>query len=163
MTDIENNATQTTGMEQDYLDTIQKMKETTVSREAYDKQLEENRKLLNALVSGENINAMTQEEAKKPTAQELRNKLFNEQHTNVEYAKLALELRNAVIEEGGEDPFVPQGRKISATREDYELAEKVAQGLNHCIEYADGDSEVFTNELQRITKDTVIPSAKRKR
>ena len=152
----EMNTIEDTGLETNYLEVIQELKQTTVPREQYNKQLEENRKLLNAIVNGENIPNAT-EETDKPNAADLRKKLFNETHSNLEYVETALALRDAVIAEGGEDPFVPQGRKISATREDYALAEKVAQGFKHCIEYANGDSAVFTNELQRITKDTVIP------
>lgn len=144
------------GMEQTYLDTIQEMKKNTVSREAYDKQLEENRRLLNALVEGSTLDKPAEPEQKRSAA-DIRAELFGgKDHSNLRYAELALELRDAVIAEGGIDPFVPQGKKIKATREDHESADFVADGLRHCIEYARGDSEVFTNELQRITDDVVI-------
>ena len=43
------------------------------------------------------------------------------------------------------------------SRSDYEAAERVATVVRECIEYAKGDSAVFTNELQRRTVDTAIP------
>lgn len=150
----EMNNQQEQGMEQDYLDTIQDLKKNTVSREVYDKQIEENRKLLNALVSGAPLKPEKAVEMR--SADEVRKELFGKDHTNLRYAELSLELRDAVMAEGGEDPFVPQGKKIKATREDRETADMVAAGLRHCIEYANGDSAVFTNELQRITDDVVI-------
>ena len=57
------------------------------------------------------------------------------------------------MENGQPDPFIPVGKQISPSREDIEIAEKVAQVYKECIEYANGDSEVFTNELMRRTRD----------
>lgn len=149
-----------TGMEQDYLAQIQELKRNSVSRESYDKMRDENKKLLEAIVNGNQLDISAEPEQKK-SIDELRQSLFNTTSTsNLEFISNALELREALIEAGEEDPFVPQGHKISATREDYEMAEKVAEGFKHCIEYAQGDSEVFTNELQRITKDVIVPGRK---
>ena len=36
---------------------------------------------------------------------------------------------------------------------DYEAAQRVADALQSCVEVADGDSEIFTRELMRITND----------
>ena len=57
---------------------------------------------------------------------------------------------------GEPDPFLPYGKQISPTRQDEETAAKVAQIYQECIDYAEGDSEVFTNELQRRTRDVRI-------
>lgn len=145
----------------DYVAQINELKRNTVSVEQYNKMVNENKKLLNTLVN----NGQLTEEAAAPkkNIEDLRTKLFDSHNSNLEYIETALELRDRLIEEGYEDPFVPQGRKISATREDYELAEKVAEGFRACIEYANGDSEIFTQELQRITNDTTIPSPKTRR
>jgi hypothetical protein len=64
--------------------------------------------------------------------------------------------KRLLMDLGEEDCFVPQGSQITATDEDRRLAQKVADGLQECIDYAQGNSEVFTNELQRITKDVRI-------
>lgn len=145
----------------DYIAQINELKKNSVPVERYNKMVKENQQLLNTLVNNgqmeQNIIA-----APKESIDELRAKLFdNKSKSNLEYVETALKLRDRLMEEGFEDPFVPQGKKISATREDYELAEKVAEGFRSCIEYANGDSEVFTNELQRITKDTALPRRRR--
>lgn len=138
----------------DYLEAIKNLKETTVDRSKYDALKAENKKLLDAVVNGQEVNV--QAESKTRDAQTIREELFNKEHNNLEYITLALELRNTLIAEGQPDPFLPYGRQISPTREDEEIAEKVAQVYQECVDYADGDSELFTNELMRRTKDVKI-------
>ena len=72
---------------------------------------------------------------------------------NLEYAKTALALRDQIMKEGGKDPFLPYGLDVSPTKADMEAAEEVVEALESCIEVADGDADVFTNELQRILVD----------
>ena len=146
----------------DYIAQINELKKNSVGLDKYNKMVEENKKLLNTLVNNGQITD-TAAEAKESIA-DLRAKLSDgKSKTNLEYVETALKLRDRLIEEGEEDPFVPQGRKISATREDYELADKVAEGFRACIEYAAGDADIFTQELQRITKDTALPSTMNRR
>lgn len=152
----------TEGIEEiDYVAQIDTLKKNSVPVERYNKVIEENKKLLDTLVNNGQI--APEDAAPKASIEDLRAKLINGNNTNLSYIQTALELRDRLIEEGEEDPFVPQGRKISATNEDYMLADKVAEGLRACIEYADGNSEIFTQELQRITKDTMIPTNRRRR
>ena len=138
----------------DYIETIQKLKESTVSRAEYEKLKGENKKLLNAVLEGgEAAAAVTQP---KRSADEIRKELFGEEAadlTNLQFAQKALELREAVMSEGGIDPFVPQGHKILADDSDFAAANKVAEALQSCIDYADGNNAIFTNELMRITAD----------
>ena len=139
---------------QDYLDAIKNLKQNSVDRQKYDELRAENKKLLNAIVNGQEI-----EQPKEPerrSTEEIREELFNHEHSNLDYIKLSLELRENLIAEGKPDPFLPVGRQISPTREDEELAQKAAQVYKECVEFADGDSELFTNELMRRTKDIKI-------
>ena len=145
---------------QDYLAAIKELKEKSVDRSEYDKLRAENKKLIDAVVNGQ----PGQEEPavskhSKEQIDELRNDLFNspKELNNLEYVTKAMELREALIENGEPDPFLPVGKQISPTRDDLEGAEKVAQVYRECIEYADGDSEVFTNELMRRTRDVKLP------
>lgn len=144
----------------DYIAQINELKRNSVPVDQYNKLVGENKKLLNTLVNNGQMAA--EDVASKASIEELRTKLFDSYNTNLTYIETALELRDRLIEEGYEDPFVPQGKRISATREDYDLADKVAEGFRACIEYANGDSEIFTQELQRITQDTVIPTKNRR-
>ena len=83
----------------------------------------------------------------------MRAELFGSENefSNLDYWTKALQLRSAVIEGGGVDPFLPYGKNIAPTNEDIETANRVAKVVAECIEYAEGDSAVFTNELQRRT------------
>ena len=145
---------------QDYLAAIKELKQNSVDRSEYEKLRAENKKLIDAVVNGQ----PGQEEPvvskhSKEQIDDLRNELFNSPRelNNLEYVTKAMELREALIENGEPDPFLPVGKQISPTRDDLEGAEKVAQVYKECIEYAEGDSEVFTNELMRRTRDVKLP------
>lgn len=145
---------------QDYLAAIKELKQNSVDRSEYDKLRAENKKLIDAVVNGQ----PGQEEPvftkhSKEQIDDLRNELFNspKELNNLEYITKAMELREALMENGEPDPFLPVGKQISPTRDDLEGAEKVAQVYKECIEYAEGDSEVFTNELMRRTRDVKLP------
>jgi hypothetical protein len=81
--------------------------------------------------------------------------------TNLEFVSRSLELRDAIIESGGTDPFLPIGKGIELTRDDYEAAEFTAEQFRECIDIAQGNSEVFTAELMRRTVDNSLPTAKK--
>ena len=145
---------------QDYLAAIKELKQNSVDRSEYDKLRAENKKLIDAVVngqSGQEEPAFTKHS--KEQIDDLRNELFNspKELNNLEYVTKAMELREALMENGEPDPFLPVGKQISPTRDDLEGAEKVAQVYKECIDYAEGDSEVFTNELMRRTRDVKLP------
>ena len=145
---------------QDYINAIKELKQNSVNRSEYEKLRAENKKLIDAVVNG----MPGQEEQvvvrhSKEQIDDLRNDLFNSPRelNNLEFITKAMELREALMENGEPDPFLPVGKQISPTRDDIEGAEKVAQVYKECIEYAEGDSEVFTNELMRRTRDVKLP------
>lgn len=145
---------------QDYLAAIKELKENSVDRSEYDKLRAENKKLIDAVVNGQpGQEEQAVSKHSKEQIDDLRNQLFNSPRelNNLEFITKAMELREALIENGEPDPFLPVGKQISPTRDDIEGAEKVAQVYKECIEYADGDSEVFTNELMRRTRDVKLP------
>lgn len=145
---------------QDYLAAIKELKQNSVDRSEYDKLRAENKRLIDAVVNGQ----PGQEEQvvvkhSKEQIDDLRNELFNSPRelNNLEFITKTMELREALMENGEPDPFLPVGKQISPTRDDIEGAEKVAQVYKECIDYAEGDSEVFTNELMRRTRDVKLP------
>ena len=145
---------------QDYIAAIKELKQNSVDRSEYDRLRAENKRLIDAVVNGQ----PGQEEQvvvkhSKEQIDDLRNDLFNSPRelNNLEFITKAMELREALMENGEPDPFLPVGKQISPTRDDIEGAEKVAQVYKECIEYAEGDSEVFTNELMRRTRDVKLP------
>ena len=140
---------------EDYLATIKALKENTVERSKYDQLRAENKKLLDTIVNGQNDEEVVRAE-KKPELGDLRRELFDQDNTNLEYVIKALELRKQLIERGDPDPFLPYGKQIMPTNEDISTAERVANVLQDCVDYAQGDSQVFTNELQRRMVDVKI-------
>lgn len=142
----------------DYIEAIKEIKQNSVDREAYNKLREENKRLLNSLVNGESVDVKKEEPV---NIDELRDKLFNKESTNLEYISNALKLREELMKQGKPDPFLPAGKNIIPTEEDIKTANRVAKVLQECVDYADGDSNVFTNELQRVTVDSVLPKTRR--
>lgn len=157
-TNIETSTIEEMNNEQ-YIAAIEELKANTVSREAYNKLRNENKSLLDALVSGKEL---PQEPTKAPSADELRKKLFSgNDMSNLEYVETALALRNSLIAAGERDPFLPYGEKVDITPEQIESAEKVAAGLQDMIDFAEGDSGVFSAEYQRRVKDVAIPRGRK--
>ena len=147
----------------DYIDQIKKLKENSVSKDDYNKLKADNKKLIDALASGTQIEGKVEPKISAvENINNLRKKLFSKGSNldNLEYCKTAVELRDALIEKGERDPFLPFGHEVVATDSDYESAERVANVMKECIDYADGDPDIFTNELQRRTVDVAIPKKK---
>ena len=154
---VDNPETDTTP---DYISAINEIKKNSDDRSVYDKLKSENKQLLDALVYGKEIETKIEEPV---DIAKLRKDLFNKDGhmSNLEYVSTALKLRDALIEQGERDPFLPYGDKVNLTAEHYDKANQVATVLKECVEFADGDSGIFTAELQRRTKDVMPRYGKR--
>lgn len=142
-------------MTQDYLAAIKELKEKSVDRSKYDDLRAENKRLLESLVNGQTVEM--KQEKQEPKIEDLRKNLFEVgEQSNLEYVKNALALRKALMEKGEQDPFLPTGSKTLPTDEDARTAERVATVLQECVDASDGDSALFTAELQRRTVDAGI-------
>ena len=138
---------------------LKETRENSVSKEEYERLKAENKRLVSEIINGEggsgNGQATPPQEA---DIEALKNKLYGpkcSELTNLEFWKLTLELRDAVIKKDGVDPFLPHGANIKPTDNDVERANAVAQVVSECIEEADGDSGVFTALLQsKINNDS---------
>lgn len=148
----------------DYIDAIAKLKASSVDRSEYEAVRAENKKLLDSLVNGSKVETKEPEGPTYRDPQEIRKELFDVDNplSNLEFVTKSVELRDALLAKGERDPFLPYGQNISPTEEDIKKANNAAEVFKHCIEYADGDDEVFTNELQRLTDDA-MPLRGRKR
>ena len=145
-----------TAVEKNYIDVINKMKENMVLKSDYDEAINENRKLAEQLMR---IPSPTEEAAAKAKPKVDVNKLKEKfsaatQMTNLEFVDTALQLRDALIEDGKPDPFLPVGRRISPTEDDIKKASKVAEAFQYCVDAAQGDPAIFNMELMRITRDS---------
>lgn len=138
----------------DYIEAMKNLKANSVSRKDYEALQADNKRLLDAL-SDTTTNVNSQPEViNKRSLEEIRSDLFGKEHNNLEYWETALELRDRVLEEQHKDIFLPVGHNYQATDEDITTASKVADVVRQCIDFAEGDSELFTNELQRRTNDS---------
>lgn len=140
---------------------LKEARENSVSKSEYDRIKKENERLVSEIInggdgagSGQNPSPQQQE----ASIDELREKLYGpkcSELSNLDYWKYTLELRDAVINKGDPDPFLPVGTKISPTSEDEEKANNVADVVKQCIDEAEGNSEVFTALLQsRMNPDS---------
>lgn len=143
----------------DYIQALNELKQNSVDRSKYEALRADNKRLLDSIVNGQAAEMEIKTEPKK-SVDELRKAVFKDESTNLQYWSNVLDLRDTLIENGERDPFLPYGQKILPTNEDIECANRVANVVRECIEYAEGDNEAFTNELQRRTVDT--PYARRK-
>ena len=140
---------------EDYIDAIKNLKQNSVDKAAYDALRSENKKLLQSLVNGEEIEPQNKDLTED--INDLRKDILtNDSLTNLEYWDKVLKLRSALLKRGDEDPFVPQGNKVAATANDYAKAEKVATIMQEMVDNAEGDPNVFLNEYQRRVKDTQL-------
>ena len=159
--EVVNNETDTS---QDYIATIAELKRNSVRREDYDKLRAENKNLLQTLVEGGQLVQNTI--IKEPVdINKIRNELFSGdcQLNNLDFITKTLELRDALIEKGEPDPFLPVSSKNAPTIEEITKANNVAEAFRSCVDYADGDSEIFTQELMRITNDSNPMNSRRSR
>ena len=143
----------------DYIEAIKSLKQNSVDRSKYDALKAENKKLLDSIVNGTEVALPASKD--EPSLQELRQKVFNNpDQTNLEYITNVLKLRDALIENGEEDPFVASSSQYTPDANDYARATKVATVLQEMVDVADGDSNVFLNEYQRRVKEVNIPKRK---
>lgn len=155
---------QENGTASDYMEVINDLKKNTVSKEEYDKLREENKMLLKNIAN--NVPAPSDDEPKQEPVDvdKLREELFNTDNqdmTNLDYITKVMELRKALMDRGERDPFLPSGQNILPTDEDIKTANRVAEVYQNCIDIADGNPDIFTQELQRVTVD-VAPQNKRR-
>lgn len=142
---------------EDYIAALKAMRANSVPREELEKVKAEKKALLEAIVNGETIE---QPKSDKPTAGALRETLLRDgaKMSNLQYVRAVCDLRDAVIAEGGRDPFVQADNgERRASQEDFARADRLYDTFRECIEYADGDSEAFTNELMRRTANDRPP------
>lgn len=136
---------------------LKEAKENSVPKSEYERLQKENKDLVAQIINGEGGSGSGQATPpQEADIEALRDKLYgpkSDQLNNLEFWKLTLELRDAVIKRDGVDPFLPHGANIKPTDFDAERARAVADVVAECIKEADGDSGVFTALLQAKTNN----------
>lgn len=149
----EQSVTTQENVEQDtnnYIEAIKEMKVNSVSKDAYKKLQEENKKLLESLIAGETIEAPKTTVEEKVDLNALR-KHLDEAESPIDYCKTSLKLHEETLKQLGYNDYLPNGKKIRPTKEDEEKANLFIEQIKECIDYADGDDQLFIQELQRRT------------
>ena len=142
------------GSNQIYIDAINELKANSVSKEKYDQLAKERDGLVEALKTGQQITLVEPE--KEVDIDELRGELYGDPDKTwrpTEYIEKTLKLRKAVMDKGERDPFLPNGLDYQETEDDRRYAANTAQTYQECLDYAQGDDQLFVNELMRRTKD----------
>lgn len=169
MTDeMTNSVSGNENVEQDtnnYIEAIKEMKANSVSRDSYDKLKEDNRQLLEALINGGQIDIPTAEEPTMSAQEAIDN--FHQlagrkkgRPLDCEFATEALKMRDIVLQEKGEDVFLPS----NPTDVDYKNAADVVAFLSYLVEVSDGNNEVFEREMNRhLVEYPALPKNNKRR
>lgn len=135
----------------DYISEIQRLKETTVSKEDYNKLKADNKKLITALSNGGTMEGKVEPKVDPiENINNLRKELFgsgNNSMNDLDMVSKMLELRKEIIDNGGTDPFLPKGHKVRITDNDKECANRVARVLAECVEDAEGSNRRFMSNV----------------
>ena len=135
--------------EEDYLKVIKDLKEKSVSKEEYDKLLEDRNKLLNDYLNGGDLKPHV-DPKNKESAEDIREYLRQgKARTNLELWTKYLDLRDKVMEQGEIDPMVPVGPDVTPKDSDFASAAKTASEIRECIENCGGDPELFNQLLDK--------------
>lgn len=146
--------------ENDYIKAIEELKENSVSKDDYEKLKAENKKLIDSLVKGERIEQ--QQKPREIDVKKIEKTLAarDPRITTLEGMKMVLDLREADIRAGKRDPFISVNNH-APTKEDLEAAQRRADIYQECVDYAEGDPELFSQEFTRRMVDNFSPRKRR--
>ena len=126
----------------DLVEALKQLKANSVNKDDYNKLKEDNKKLIDALVNGDQITNV-QPQAQR-SEEEIKQSILNHKGSDMEIAKDIMELYN-LKKEQGENIFISTSHNLSPSElQDAEYnAEAVARCLEDSIEYCEGDPSKF--------------------
>ena len=130
-----------------YIQTIQELKENSVDRKIYDKLKGERDMLIKSLANGDTLEASKDVQVR--SLADCKADFLTKTTSQCEYMEKVLALRDAAMREGQSDPFVAEGHHVKPTAYDYQRAQEIADIYRECLDYADGDDQIFMNEINR--------------
>ena len=130
-----------------YIQTIQELKENSVDRKIYDKLKGERDMLIKSLANGDTLEASKDVQVR--SLADCKADFLTKTTSQCEYMEKVLALRDAAMREGQSDPFVAEGHYVKPTAYDYQRAQEIADIYRECLDYADGDDQIFMNEINR--------------
>lgn len=128
------------------------------SREEMARMANDNKAIMKQLLEGGSIE--TKAEDTRSIEEIVKEMQTNDNLNDIEYAELSLLYREKCMnrKKNPFDPFVGSGHEYQPDEREAEKAQHLADCLQQCIDYANGDNRAFINELDRITVD--IPGGK---
>lgn len=130
----------------DLLNEVKKLKETSVSKEEYDRVVAEKKKLMRDFVYGSGDSANVEDTS--PSIQDLREKLFGdnvEQMSNRDFWENVSQLYHKRLEEDKQNIFLPKGHKTRYKREDYEMVSSMMETIDSMLEDTKDNPALFTS------------------
>lgn len=142
--------------EQNYIDALNNLKQNTVSKEEYNKVVADNKKLVESLCNS-GMTSTEEPETRRATDEEvqyLHDKLMtsNSCRSDLELLDTALKLRAARLSRGEPDGALIHNHERRLTDADVDSRMYIIDGLQHMVDYSDGDSKLFISERQRCCK-----------
>ena len=140
----------------DYITAIKELKQNSVEKAKYDSLKAENKKLLDAIVNGQEAHEAPQEEqigARLDYYKDYNKNIFK---TDLDYWDNLVKLRKATIKETGKDPCVtgqfgaktPSGEIIRPSYGEEEMVKSQFDTIEKMLEEADGNAEYFEELLK---------------
>lgn len=134
----------------DYIETINQLKANSVSKEEFLKLKAENKQLLNAIATNQNIEVAA--EPKRDIA-ELRKEIFQNHSklSNRELVSDIMELYDRELE-NGVNIFMPTDPNYIPTTDDVTQIDNMVAGMKSALEIAGNSDLIFNQEMERILK-----------
>ena len=138
----------------DYIDAIKELKQNSVDKDKYDALKAENKKLLDAIVNGQDIQSQSAEQldSRLEYYKKYKENNFN---NDLEYWENFLNLRKATMKEYGADPCVtgnygltPEGGRANAAYGEAETVQEQMEMIEDFVKEASGNPLIFETLLQ---------------
>lgn len=141
----------TTDNTAEYIETINKLKANSVSKDEYLKLRNENKQLLDALASNQVVEVTAEP---KRDITEVRKELFTN-HSNLSNREICqdmMDLYDYELENRGVNIFMPTDPQYIPTQDDITQVDNMVRGMKAALETANGNDLIFNQEIERLTK-----------
>ena len=143
------------------MEEIKRVKATTVPKDEYDRVVKRNEELSKAIFDNQQPKPEDKpQESNNDKIKRLNQELYGDNRkemTNLDFISKNLELRDAIISEGGRDPFLPTTGNDRDSASTVESAGRVANGLQKMVDDAKGSPEAFNALYQARVQDVPLP------
>lgn len=145
------NVADTTDNTAEYIETINKLKANSVSKDEYLKLRNENKQLLDALASNQVVEVAAEP---KRDITEVRKELFGN-HSNLSNREICqdmMDLYDYELENRGVNIFMPTDPQYIPTQDDITQVDNMVRGMKAALQTANGNDLIFNQEIERLTK-----------